>query len=163
MPDAPVPFTPIPNLQPGEGETTEQFDLMVQGKPYIATDRYLDRLRNHVAKLQDVANKVVGMEERMPLYREYITFRKGERGGAYIVQPFVCEYVSRIEDAEGEGRRGGSEGAGMDGGLTYREPTSRSATTSTSARAAPSWTCARVSLPLLFPSLSLLPPPSSNH
>lgn len=96
-----VPFTPTPPIAPAVGETLEQYTAMASGKPYVASDPFLDRLRNRTAALLHQANATVDMAERMEIMRQFLACRARERGegpgGPYIVQPFTCEYVSICE------------------------------------------------------------------
>jgi len=88
-----LPFTPEIPFPPGEGESSKQYDAMVHGMPYTG-DKYLGRLRDRVAELQYKANNTIRMEERMPIYQQYLHFRKGDEMKSYIQYPFTCEYVS---------------------------------------------------------------------
>lgn len=99
---APPPFPPT------AAQTAEQLDNMVSGRPYLAGDKYLDALRQHTADLLYKGNGETDMVKRMALYSQFIEFRKGERNGAFMVQPFTCEYVSRSSRRRCDVGRGGA-------------------------------------------------------
>lgn len=83
-----------PPLPPPPGTTAEQLENMVAGRPYLASDKYLDVLRVRTAQLLHKGNAETDMTKRMEIYSEFLEFRKGDRNGAFMVQPFTCEYVS---------------------------------------------------------------------
>ena len=80
------PLIPYPE---GDEDPT-QLSLMIQGKPYLALDSYLDRLRNTGAiKLDKIVSEPDG-EKRMDLWRKHAVIGPN----CMIVQRFFCEYVS---------------------------------------------------------------------
>ncbi|CAK9779564.1 unnamed protein product [Cutaneotrichosporon oleaginosum] len=84
-----------PPFPPGPGMTDEQFKNMVAGRPYNG-DKYLQALLHRTAGLLAKANATLDMKERMAAYAEFLEFRKGDRGGAYMIPPFTCEYGFNI-------------------------------------------------------------------
>lgn len=78
------PLIPAPE---GDEDPT-QLSLMIQGKPYLALDSYLDRLRNTGAiKLDKIVSEPDG-EKRMDLWRKHAVIGPN----CMIVQRFFCEY-----------------------------------------------------------------------
>ncbi len=83
-----------PPFPPGPGQSDDQFKNRVAGRAYNG-DKYLQALLHRTAGLLAIANAKIDMKERMAAYAEFLEFRKGDRGGAFIMSPFMCEYVSR--------------------------------------------------------------------
>nr|DAA05955.1 TPA_inf: putative O-acetyl transferase [Cryptococcus neoformans var. grubii] len=73
---------------PEEGEDPTQLSLMISAKPYLALDKYLDRLRNRGAIKLDEITRTPDHEKRMALWKEFAHI--GE--GVSITQQFFCEY-----------------------------------------------------------------------
>ncbi|OXG45960.1 maltose O-acetyltransferase [Cryptococcus neoformans] len=91
-----VLFSKVKPPTPVEGEDTTQFELMVAGKPYLAMDKYLCRIRDEQAEKLCQINQTRSMEERMKLYADLVNLRGGEEGNVIINIPFTCEYGSTI-------------------------------------------------------------------
>ncbi len=68
---------------------------MVSGKPYLASDPYLDRLRETYLDLIHTINNERDGGKRAEMWRSFIHF-KGEPGKSFIVSPFLCEYGFNI-------------------------------------------------------------------
>lgn len=82
-----------PNTE--EGESSEQLDEMIAGRPYLAGDKFISRVRNSTVPLLAAANAEIDMVKRMAIMSDFLEFRGGERNsGPWIVNPFTCEYVS---------------------------------------------------------------------
>ncbi|WVO19462.1 uncharacterized protein IAS62_000748 [Cryptococcus decagattii] len=73
---------------PEEGEDPTQLSLMISAKPYLAGDKYLDRLRNRGAITLDEITRTPDHGERMELWKKFANV--GE--GVSITQRFFCEY-----------------------------------------------------------------------
>lgn len=93
MPPAPAPHLTNKLIPPPEeGEDPTQLSLMISTKPYLALDKYLDRLRNRGAIKLDEITRTPDHEKRMELWKEFANI--GEN--VSITQRFFCEYVSYI-------------------------------------------------------------------
>lgn len=69
-----------------------EFDLMVSGAPYLASDPYIGQVaRAQRAKLNRI-NKEEDSEERMKLLRDFVNADKDAEFDIWA--PFFCEYVS---------------------------------------------------------------------
>ncbi|WVW79827.1 hypothetical protein I302_101797 [Kwoniella bestiolae CBS 10118] len=79
-----------------EGENTDQFDLMVAGKPYIAWDAYLGRVRDESAERVWQFNQERNTEKRMKLAEGFVTLLQQDKGKSSIALPFSCEYGFNI-------------------------------------------------------------------
>ena len=77
---------------PEDDETPDQLALMIAAKPYLATDKYLDRLRNLGAIKLNECVMEPDAEKRMALWAKFADI--GE--GVFITQRFFCEYVSHF-------------------------------------------------------------------
>ncbi|KAL1410295.1 hypothetical protein Q8F55_004301 [Vanrija albida] len=86
-------FTPpatAPALLPGEDY--EQLENMLAGRPYLASDPYLDRLRvRGFETLYDI-NRTRDNGERMAALKPFLDCRGGPRNKVWIAAPFTCEY-----------------------------------------------------------------------
>lgn len=89
-----APFSKVKPPTPVEGEDTTQFELMVAGKPYLAMDKYLRRIRDEQAEKLCQINQTRSTEKRMELYTDLVNLTGGEEGNVIINIPFTCEYVS---------------------------------------------------------------------
>lgn len=78
-----------PPLQ--EGETYDQFNLMISGKPYIAVDPYLMRIREYSQTILDKFNKITGdTDKRMEIFDGIAAMPgKGKDRKVYIMTPFM--------------------------------------------------------------------------
>ena len=80
-----------------DGETTEQFEIMQAGKPYLAVDPYLNRVRNDAAEKLASLNKIGDTEKRMKVMRDIIDMRSTKPDPrVYIMNPFTFEYVGQL-------------------------------------------------------------------
>ncbi len=84
---------PPPLPVPAEGESRAEFDLMVSGKPYKASDKYVQRIaadkRSKVFEINDARDDA----KRAELFKKFVKSGK-EGANFYILLPFFCEYVS---------------------------------------------------------------------
>ncbi|KAK8861193.1 hypothetical protein IAR55_002012 [Kwoniella newhampshirensis] len=80
-----------PSLQDGESYT--QFELMIAGKPYLAGDKYLCRLRDEQADTLWTINQERNTDKRMALYKSFVNMKEGK---VAIMTPFTCEYGFNI-------------------------------------------------------------------
>lgn len=84
-----------PHVTPAKEDDTAALALMRAGKPYLAGDAYLDKLRNHALALLQKGNLELDMGRRMAMWRSaLLDLRPGPRGRCFIAAPFLCEYVS---------------------------------------------------------------------
>jgi hypothetical protein len=83
---------------PIEGEDHEQLKIMLSGKPYIAVDPYLCRIREEMATKMFEYNAERSGDKRQELLAGLATLRKpeGKPQNAHIMPPFTFEYVSLI-------------------------------------------------------------------
>lgn len=81
---------------PIEGEDQEQLKIMLSGKPYIADEPYLNRIRESIASKMFEYNAERSNEKRKVLMENTFTMRKpeGRPQNATILPPFTFEYVS---------------------------------------------------------------------
>jgi hypothetical protein len=93
----PLPESVLP--PPNAGEDATQLNLMRAGKPYLAMDPYLTRLRDRGAVvLKEFNDHSADLTKRMELMRKVCCF-VGERPKEDIVaimSGFICEYVRRF-------------------------------------------------------------------
>jgi hypothetical protein len=75
------------------GESAEQFEVMLSGKPYLAADPYLCRMREAIQDKLWVINQERNTDKRMMLFDDFVTFGGG-RDQTFVMTPFLCEYVS---------------------------------------------------------------------
>jgi hypothetical protein len=82
---------------PKEGETQEQLKVMLAGKPYLAVDPYLMRLREEMSYKMFEYNAERSGEKRQELLANLATLRKpeGKPQNTHIMPPFTFEYVSQ--------------------------------------------------------------------
>lgn len=87
-----------PQSPPNEaaGESAEGLLGMIAGKPYLAGDKYVDRVRDSMVEPLWQANQERDMAKRMVIFRKHIEFREGPRKRAFIAAPFTCEYGFNI-------------------------------------------------------------------
>ena len=84
---------PIPPLT--HGETLEQHDIMISGKPYIAMDPLLSRLRDIAAEQLAAVNGENNMDKRMAILNGVCDMRGGKgKEEVLVAAPFTVEYVS---------------------------------------------------------------------
>lgn len=83
---------------PLEGEDQEQLKVMLAGKPYLAFDKYLNRLRELKAVQMFEYNAERSGEKRVELLASLATLRKpeGRPQNTHIMPPFTFEYVSLL-------------------------------------------------------------------
>ncbi|WWC89613.1 uncharacterized protein L201_004538 [Kwoniella dendrophila CBS 6074] len=79
-------------LPPEEDEDPTQLALMIEGKPYLSYDGYIDKIRDKSAKKVWEINQIMDMVPRMDAMREFIYMGKE----VWIVQGFFCEYGFNI-------------------------------------------------------------------
>ena len=83
---------------PQEGESHEQLKIMLAGKPYIAIDAYLGRIREEMATKMYEYNRERSGEKRTKMLESMATLRPPKEEGmaqnTYITTPFTFEYVS---------------------------------------------------------------------
>ncbi|BEJ16834.1 hypothetical protein CspHIS471_0602350 [Cutaneotrichosporon sp. HIS471] len=84
-----------PPFPPGPGQSADQFNNMVAGRAYNG-DSYLQALLHHTAALLAEANATISTPDRQKAFAKFIDFRKGDRGGSFIMSPFMCEYGFNI-------------------------------------------------------------------
>ncbi|WVQ73606.1 hypothetical protein IAR50_003186 [Cryptococcus sp. DSM 104548] len=82
-------------LKPDDDPT--QLSLMLSGKPYTPSDKYLHRLHHHGSRTLDKIVQTPDLGERMKLWKEFA--HVGER--VRIRQHFYCEYGFNL-DFKGE-------------------------------------------------------------
>jgi hypothetical protein len=82
------PLIPAPE---GDEDPT-QLANMIAAKPYLAGDKYLDRLRNIGAIKLDEIVRVADGPTRMAMWKEFADIT----GEVFITQRFFCEYVSGV-------------------------------------------------------------------
>jgi len=80
---------------PLEGEDQEQLKIMLAGKPYLAVDKYLGRMREAQAVKMFEYNAERSGEKRQELLAAMATMRKpeGKPQNTHIMPPFTFEYV----------------------------------------------------------------------
>lgn len=84
-----------PHVNPAPEDDLTALAAMRAGKPYLAGDAYLDKLRNHALALLQKGNMELDMGRRMAMWRDgLLDLRPGPRGRCFIAAPFLCEYVS---------------------------------------------------------------------
>ena len=71
-----------------EGETDEQLKLMRAGKPYIAMDPYLDRVRQWGMDKVFELNNTSDMDARMKLMSEFVGMPEDDPK-VFIARPFT--------------------------------------------------------------------------
>jgi len=83
---------------PIEGENQEQLKIMLAGKPYLAVDKYLCRIREAQAVKMFEYNAERSGEKRQELLASMATMRKpeGKSQNTHIIPPFTFEYVSLL-------------------------------------------------------------------
>lgn len=85
---------------PREGESQEQLKIMLAGKPYLAVDAYLCRVREEMATKMFEYNQERSGEKRGKMLEAMATLRppkeKGQAQNTYITPPFTFEYVSLV-------------------------------------------------------------------
>lgn len=89
--DAPT----MPSVDPETGLDTTEFQLMLQGKPYLASDPYRCHVSNKVTKQIYEFNDERSMAKRCEFLQTF--FKNGsdkEKPRRLISLPFFCEYVS---------------------------------------------------------------------
>jgi len=81
---------------PQEGEDHEQLKIMLAGKPYIAVDKYLCRIREEMASKMFEYNAERSGDKRQELLANMASLRKpeGKPQNTHIMPPFTFEYVS---------------------------------------------------------------------
>ena len=78
-------------IPPPEGdEDPTQLANMIAARPYLAPDKYLDRLRNIGAIKLDEIVQVADGPTRMAMWEKHANLGKD----VFITQRFFCEYVS---------------------------------------------------------------------
>lgn len=90
-----------PTIDPETGLDTTEFNLMLAGKPYLASDPYRCRISNAVTKQVYAFNEEKDMGKRCEFLQTF--FKNGsdvEAPRRLISLPFFCEYVSR-QSAQG--------------------------------------------------------------
>ncbi|WVR07289.1 hypothetical protein IAU60_004330 [Kwoniella sp. DSM 27419] len=89
----PHPHESDRHISPPEGsEDPAELTLMLAGKPYLASDPYIDRVRADKARKVWEVNQVMEMGERMDQMRELVNMGKD----VYIAQGFFFEYGFNI-------------------------------------------------------------------
>lgn len=96
-----------PQVTPAKEDDTSALEQMRAGKPYIAGDAYLDKLRNHALALLQKGNMELDMGRRMAMWNGFLDLRYEDRKRIFIAAPFLCEYVSDPESRRLEGRAAG--------------------------------------------------------
>ncbi|WRT66079.1 uncharacterized protein IL334_003032 [Kwoniella shivajii] len=81
---------------PSKDEDPTQLSLMLSGKPYLASDPYICRIRDDQARKVWEVNQTVDMGPRMKVMSELVRMAKE----VYIVQGFFCEYGFNITIGE---------------------------------------------------------------
>ncbi|WWC60041.1 uncharacterized protein I303_102604 [Kwoniella dejecticola CBS 10117] len=79
-----------------EGEDTVQLELMISGKPYLAFQPYLTRVRDESAEKVYQFNQERNTERRMKLAEGFISLLQQDKGQSSIALPFSCEYGFNI-------------------------------------------------------------------
>ena len=81
---------------PLEGEDHEQLKIMLAGRPYIAVDKYLCRIREDMATKMFEYNAERSGDKRQELLAAMATLRnpEGKAQNTHIMPPFTFEYVS---------------------------------------------------------------------
>jgi hypothetical protein len=83
----------LPALQ--AGESLEQHDLMMLGKPYLASDPFLSRYRDIAADQFAAVSAERSMDRRMEVLNRVCDMRGGPgQEKVFIAAPFTFEYVS---------------------------------------------------------------------
>lgn len=85
-----------PQVTPAKEDDTSALEAMRAGKPYIAGDAYLDKLRNHALALLQKGNMELDMGRRMAMWNGFLDLRYQDRKRIFIAAPFLCEYVSVV-------------------------------------------------------------------
>ncbi|TYJ56128.1 hypothetical protein B9479_003114 [Cryptococcus floricola] len=75
-------------LPPEDDEDPTQLSLMLSGKPYTPSDKYLHKLHHHGSKTLAEIVQTPDLGERMKLWRTFAHLGAGVR----IRQQFYCEY-----------------------------------------------------------------------
>ncbi|WWC70473.1 uncharacterized protein I206_104424 [Kwoniella pini CBS 10737] len=78
--------------QPEEGENSKELNLMINCKPYLAMDPYVDRIRINQSKKVWEINQILNLKERMKEMKNFINMGKD----ICIIQGFFCEYGFNI-------------------------------------------------------------------
>jgi hypothetical protein len=79
------------------GESLEQHDLMMSGKPYLASDPFLSRYRDTAADQFAAVSAERSMERRMEVLNRVCDMRGGPgQEKVFIAAPFTFEYVSLV-------------------------------------------------------------------
>lgn len=91
-----APTIPPPPIDPSTGLSTEEFSLMLAGKPYLASDPYRCSVANAITQDVYAFNEEKSMARRCEILETFV--RNGsdkEKPRRLISLPFFCEYVSR--------------------------------------------------------------------
>ncbi|WWC61587.1 uncharacterized protein I303_104171 [Kwoniella dejecticola CBS 10117] len=89
----PAPHETNPRISPpGEGEDATELGIMIAGKPYLAMDPYVDRIRAGQAKKVWEINQIVDIPARMDAMRGFLNMGRD----VCIMQGFFCEYGFNI-------------------------------------------------------------------
>lgn len=77
------------------GESLKQHDLMLLGKPYLASDPFLSRYRDLAADQFAAVSAERSMDRRMEILNRVCDMRGGPgQEKVFIAAPFTFEYVS---------------------------------------------------------------------
>jgi hypothetical protein len=75
-------------------ETSEEYELMLAGKPYLASDPYIQQVHETAAiKVKEINSEHDGAK-RQQLLRAFFTCAPD--ADVFVTLPFFCEYVSRL-------------------------------------------------------------------
>jgi hypothetical protein len=87
---------PPPLPEPAQGESIEEFNIMISGKPYRASDPYIQRIagakRSKVFEINDARDDA----KRMNLFKQFVKSGKQD-AKFFILLPFFCEYVRDVQ------------------------------------------------------------------
>jgi hypothetical protein len=92
----PAPTIPAPPIDPTTGLSTEEFTLMLAGKPYLASDPYRCSIADAITQDVYAFNAEKSMAKRREILETFV--RNGsdnEKPRRLISLPFFCEYVSQ--------------------------------------------------------------------